>query len=131
MSAVECVSVVLPTKYAGPGRAEEKAPLSIEIVAIALGSRDDTLATLRTFAVRVHENAPAGFAHGETRNLAARLATGDGGQIPHAHCDIVTARRLGTFDTICGALQHSACESVPFSRTGLGAGARAARRCRA
>jgi len=75
---------VIPTKDAGPLLREllerlvaQKTPFPCEIVAVDSGSRDGTLATLRAFPVRVHEIRPAEFDHGETRNLGARLASGD------------------------------------------------------
>ena len=48
-----------------------------EILAVDSGSTDGTLEILARHGVRTRRIAPAEFAHGRTRNLAAREATGD------------------------------------------------------
>ena len=83
------VSIILLTLNGGPVLAETLAaiyqqtlsapgepPLSFEVVAIDSGSRDETLAILQRYPLRLHQIAPAEFGHGRTRNLSARLAHG-------------------------------------------------------
>jgi len=48
---------------------------TFEVIAVDSGSRDDTLALLARYPVRVSAIAPADFNHGETRNYGARLAS--------------------------------------------------------
>ena len=84
------VSIVLLTFNGGPALAATlealyqqtlHAPggpaLAFEVIAIDSGSRDQTLAELQRFPLRLHQIPPAEFGHGRTRNLGARLAQGE------------------------------------------------------
>lgn len=90
MGSPPTISIILLTLNGGQALAETLAgiraqdleagtrPLPLpEIVAIDSGSRDDTLAQLQQYPVQVHRIAPEAFSHGGTRNLGARLATGE------------------------------------------------------
>jgi len=78
------VSIIIPCKDAEAtiGRVLEQvfsqhgAP-ALEVVVVDSGSTDGTLQTVSRFPVRLHQIAPHEFRHGATRNLGARLATGD------------------------------------------------------
>ncbi len=48
-----------------------------EIIAVDSGSRDQTLAILHRFGVKVIQIPPSEFSHGRTRNLAVTQASGD------------------------------------------------------
>lgn len=76
------VSVVLPTKNAGPELREVLARIRgqetsrrVEIVAFDSGSTDGTVALLREFSARVTEIPPSEFDHGLTRNQAIAAST--------------------------------------------------------
>jgi rhamnosyltransferase len=80
----ELVSVVIPTLDGAdtlPGVLDalerQRAPFAFEVVAVDSGSRDGTLELLRERPLRLCEIPPQDFDHGETRNLAVRLARGD------------------------------------------------------
>jgi rhamnosyltransferase len=77
------VSIVLPTKNAGPRLDEvlsavhsQDTERSMEIVAFDSGSSDDTVAVLRRHGARVTEIPPSEFNHGETRNQAIASSRG-------------------------------------------------------
>jgi len=77
------VSIVLPTKNAGPRLAEvltairgQDSARSVEIVAFDSGSSDDTVALLRRHEARITEIPPSEFNHGETRNQAIASSRG-------------------------------------------------------
>lgn len=84
------VSIILLTYNGGPALVDTLAALygqtlsipgepalTFEVVAIDSGSRDQTLANLQRYPLRLHQIASADFGHGRTRNLGARLAQGD------------------------------------------------------
>lgn len=78
------VSVVIPTKNAGPGLertlaavAEQETEHAVEIVAIDSGSSDGTLELLERRADRVLREPPERFDHGATRNRAIAASRGE------------------------------------------------------
>lgn len=78
------VSVVIPTRDAGPGFARtldaldrQEGVREIELIVVDSGSRDGTREHARRHGARVVEIAPEEFNHGATRELAAGLAAGD------------------------------------------------------
>jgi len=77
------VSVIIPTKNAGPGFEatldavrRQQGPRA-ELVVVDSGSADGTVALARRAGARVIEIPPASFNHGETRNLGIRAASGE------------------------------------------------------
>lgn len=77
------VSVVLPTKNAGPRLGEVLAAIrsqdsarTVEIVAFDSGSSDGTVDLLRRHGARITEIPPSEFNHGETRNQAIASSRG-------------------------------------------------------
>jgi rhamnosyltransferase len=84
VSPAPAVSVVIPTRDAGPGLARTlEAILSQEIesdpevIIIDSGSTDGTVSLCRSYPVTVFEIAPESFGHGRTRNLGICRAQGD------------------------------------------------------
>jgi len=85
VSAVpQLVSVVIPTRDGADtlpelvaALARQRTRFDVEVIAIDSGSRDATREILCAAGVGVHEIAPGDFDHGETRNAAITLATGD------------------------------------------------------
>jgi rhamnosyltransferase len=78
------ISVVIPVKNGGEPMRRcleairgQRVADDVEIVAIDSGSTDGTQDLVRSFGGRVHEIAPEDFNHGESRNVGARLATGE------------------------------------------------------
>jgi len=83
MSARPLASVVLLTFNAGKRLHEvldavyaQRTDFSFEVVVIDSGSADDTLRILKEYPVRLYQIPNHEFNHGETRNLGARLASG-------------------------------------------------------
>lgn len=78
------VSIVIPTKNAGSRLEQTLAALRsqdlgepFELLVIDSGSTDGSLTRARAFGARVLSVPPWRFAHGRTRNHAARLAHGE------------------------------------------------------
>ena len=77
------VSIVIPTKNAGPGfrdTLEAIAAQSVlpgEVVVVDSGSSDGTLELAGQFGARTVSVAPESFNHGETRNFGLRQASGE------------------------------------------------------
>jgi rhamnosyltransferase len=79
------VTVIIPTfngdKYLAEALdaiAGQKFDGTVETLVVDSGSTDDTLAIVKDRpSIRLHEIPNSEFGHGRTRNLAARLATGD------------------------------------------------------
>lgn len=84
MPAPQAISVVVPTKNAGPGFAPlcrhlqlMQARFDLEVLIIDSGSRDGTVAEAERAGFRVHRIAPAEFGHGRTRNRGVRMTAGE------------------------------------------------------
>jgi rhamnosyltransferase len=80
---VESLSVVIPTKNAGPefrrllqGLMAQEFRGTMEIIVVDSGSRDETVALAHQYGARVIAIDPASFNHGLTRNLGAQAAKG-------------------------------------------------------
>ena len=76
------MSVVIPVKDGARYLAEVLAavaaqPVQHDVLVIDSGSSDGSVAVARAAGARIHEIAAAEFGHGRTRNLAARLTTGE------------------------------------------------------
>ena len=78
------ISVVIPTRNGGDGLracldalAAQRVPDGLELVVVDSGSTDGSAELARERGAQVHEIDPREFDHGGTRNLGARLATGD------------------------------------------------------
>lgn len=78
------ISVVIPVKDGGDDLRRCLEALNsqavdeeVEIVIVDSGSEDGTPELARAMGAHVHEIPAADFNHGETRNLGARLASGD------------------------------------------------------
>ena len=110
------ISVVIPVKDGGTdlvrcldaiGRQRIDEP--VEVVVIDSGSRDGSGERARSLGARVHTIAPEEFHHGRTRNLGARIASGETlvftSQDAYAADELWLARLtapLGRDDTIAG-----------------------------
>jgi len=77
------VSVTLLTRNAGPllrrllqAVCDQETDRAVEIVAVDSGSTDDTLDTLRAFAVRVDTISPESFNFGRTRDRVFEMSRG-------------------------------------------------------
>ena len=75
------VSVVIPTKNAGPHFAEtleaiRRQSIETEIVVVDSGSTDDTVSIAGRFGAKVDSLPPASFNHGGTRNRGIAQSTG-------------------------------------------------------
>ncbi|MBI4541225.1 MAG: glycosyltransferase family 2 protein [Gemmatimonadetes bacterium] len=87
MAPAAPISVVIPTKDAGPGFAyllrhlallRDRCGLDLlDVLVIDSGSTDGTADEAEHHGFRVHRIAPEEFGHGRTRNLGVRLAHGD------------------------------------------------------
>jgi rhamnosyltransferase len=78
------ISVLVPVKDGGAdlvrcleGIARQQVDDDVEVVVVDSGSTDGSADRARELGARVHEIPAEEFGHGGTRNLAARLATGD------------------------------------------------------
>ena len=78
------VSVVIPTKDAGPGFRQtlemifaQQVPYPFEVIVVDSGSQDITLELCREFPVRLLQIPPKDFNHGATRNYAISQAQGE------------------------------------------------------
>ncbi len=78
------ISVLIPVKDGGSdlvrcleGIARQELDEEVEVVVVDSGSTDGSPDRARALGARVHEILPAEFAHGATRNLAARLSRGE------------------------------------------------------
>jgi rhamnosyltransferase len=78
------ISVVIPVKNGGSDLvrcleaiASQRIDDTVEVVIVDSGSKDGSAGRAKRFGARVHEIPPSEFHHGRTRNLGARLATGD------------------------------------------------------
>ena len=78
------ISVVIPTKDAGPGfehlcrhLADQRERFGLEVLVIDSGSGDGTAETAERAGFRVHRIEPDEFGHGRTRNLGVRETAGD------------------------------------------------------
>lgn len=78
------VSVVIPTKNAGPAFRETLEALKeqeyegqIELVFIDSGSTDETVSIARSYGAIVKSIPPEEFNHGLTRNIGIEMATGE------------------------------------------------------
>jgi glycosyltransferase involved in cell wall biosynthesis len=81
-TASPSISIVIPTRNAGPGfretlRAIRQQSLDSELVIVDSGSKDGTLETAKEFGARVVSIPPEKFNHGETRNLGIRNSSGE------------------------------------------------------
>ena len=81
MTTSNAVAVVIPTRNAGPGLtqlldglAAQEGFAAAPIVAIDSGSSDGTVELLASRGAQVLSVEPGQFNHGETRNLAMRIA---------------------------------------------------------
>jgi len=84
MSAAPRVSIVIPTRNAGPQLDSlldmldsQRNGCDLEIIAVDSGSTDGTRERLQSRDVRLLERPAADFNHGDTRNLALSCASGD------------------------------------------------------
>jgi rhamnosyltransferase len=85
MSKNTLVSVVIPTRNAGPGfeqilqatLAQNVTGKQIEIVVVDSDSTDGTLALAERYGAKVISISPDEFNHGETRNLGIQSSRGD------------------------------------------------------
>ncbi len=78
------VSVVVPTRNAGPGFVElldalyaQKGDFELEVVVVDSGSTDGTAELAERFGANVRRIDPADFDHGATRNLGISLSGGE------------------------------------------------------
>lgn len=78
------VSIVIPTKNAGPKFAEvlgavflQSTSYSFEVICVDSGSSDGTLDVIKQHKCLLIEIAPEEFGHGRTRNLGASQGTGE------------------------------------------------------
>ena len=78
------ISVVIPVKDGGEALrrcleaiGSQEVADEVELVVVDSGSTDGTQDLVRSFGGRVHEIPPGSFNHGETRNVGARLASGE------------------------------------------------------
>jgi rhamnosyltransferase len=78
------VSVIIPTKNAGPGFSytleklrNQKGIPDIEIILVDSGSCDETLEIAQQYSAIIHQIHPDEFHHAKTRNRAADLASGN------------------------------------------------------
>ena len=78
------ISVVIPVKDGGADLVRCLSEISrqqvddeVEVVVVDSGSRDGSVARVRSFGARVHEIPAEEFHHGRTRNIGADLARGD------------------------------------------------------
>jgi rhamnosyltransferase len=83
-AASPLISVVIPVRNGASTLAEALDGLMaqtlggrLEIIVIDSGSTDGSLDVARRYPLRLHVIASSEFNHGETRNLGARLATGE------------------------------------------------------
>lgn len=77
-------SVVVPVKNGGPLLVRvlrqvqaQQTPWPFDILVIDSGSKDGSRERVRELGVPLHRIAPGEFGHGKTRNLGARLTTGE------------------------------------------------------
>jgi rhamnosyltransferase len=78
------VSVVIPTKDAGPGFEEllslidaQDYPAPVEVVVVDSGSTDGTRARAREYGAALHRIEPDDFHHARTRNYGAECASNE------------------------------------------------------
>ena len=110
------ISVVIPVKDGGTDLvrcldaiARQRIDEPVEVVVVDSGSRDGSGERARSLGARVHTIAPEEFHHGRTRNLGARIASGETlvftSQDAYAGDELWLARLtapLGRVDTIAG-----------------------------
>lgn len=77
-------SVLIPVKNGGPLLGEvidailqQQTPWPFEVIVVDSGSKDDSVALVRTKGVRCEEISPQEFGHGRTRNYLASLSVGE------------------------------------------------------
>jgi rhamnosyltransferase len=83
-SSSSSISVVVPTKNAGPGwipvcrhLSQVRDRYGLDVLVIDSGSSDSTVDHARAAGLRVHEIGSTEFGHGRTRNLGVRMTSGD------------------------------------------------------